>query len=224
MKNIFNIEQDNKILLLQILFVTSMILANIVGVKIVNIGPVATSVGIWLVPISFLITDILAEVKGKKFVNNLIWSTVIALIFSYLFIQLSIMATPADRFAQTNPAFVTIFNNSSRIFLASIIAFILSQFHDIWAFEYWKKKTNGKMLWLRNNLSTMVSQFIDTVLFMFIAFYHISPKFDAGFIWQLIIPYYILKIILALADTPLVYLGVKWLALKPKIEPTNEEK
>jgi len=214
MKNIFNIEENKKILLLQVIFVTSMLLANVVGVKIVNIGPVATSVGIWLVPISFLITDILAEVKGRKFVSDLIWSTVIALLFSYIFINLSIGAAPADRFAETNPAFVTIFSNSARIFLASIVAFILSQFHDIWAFEYWKKKTNGKMLWLRNNLSTMVSQFIDTILFMFIAFYHISPKFDAGFIWQLIIPYYILKIILALADTPFVYLGVKWLKKK----------
>ena len=211
MTNIFSIDQEKKLLLLQILFVTVMLLANILGTKIVNIGPVATSMGIWLVPISFLITDILAEVKGKKFVSSLIWSTVIALIFSYLFIKLSINATPADRFAENNSAFVTIFNSSARMFIASIIAFIISQFHDIWAFEFWKEKTHGKFLWLRNNLSTIVSQFIDTVIFMFIAFYHMTPKFDATFIWQLIIPYYILKIILALIDTPFVYAGVKWL-------------
>lgn len=207
----FNPDQENKILLLQIIFVTSMLLANILGIKIVNIGPVATSVGIWLVPISFLITDVLAEVKGRKAVNNLIWSTVIALIFSYLFIKLSIAMAPAERFAPDNEAYVKIFTNSSRMFMASIVAFILSQFHDIWAFEFWKEKTKGKFLWLRNNLSTIVSQFIDTVIFMFLAFYNISPKFDAEFIWQLIIPYYILKIILALVDTPFVYLGVRWL-------------
>ena len=214
MKQIFNIDQDKKVLVMQILFTTSMLLANIVGIKIINIGPIVTSVGVWLVPISFLITDILAEVKGKKFVANLIWSTVIALIFSYLFIKLSIHLAPADRFAENNEAFVNIFSSSARMFGASIIAFIFSQFHDIWAFEFWKKKTNGKMLWLRNNLSTIVSQFIDTVLFMFLAFYQMTPKFDAAFIWQLIIPYYILKIILALVDTPLVYLGVKWLKKK----------
>lgn len=211
MKNIFNPTQDKKILTLQIIFVTSMILANVIGVKIVNIGPVATSFGIWLVPIAFLITDVLAEVKGRKSVTSLIWSTVIALIFSYIFIQLSVLAAPADRFSETNSAYTTIFQGSARIFLASIAAFLLSQFHDIWAFEFWKNKTHGKFLWLRNNLSTMVSQFIDTVIFMFLAFYHIAPNFDAMFIWQLIIPYYILKIILAAIDTPLVYLGVKWL-------------
>ncbi|OGY94076.1 MAG: hypothetical protein A2406_00415 [Candidatus Komeilibacteria bacterium RIFOXYC1_FULL_37_11] len=211
MKNIFNITQDNKILFLQILFVTVMLLANILGIKIVNIGPVSTSVGIWLVPISFLITDILAEVKGKKFVSSLIWSTVLILIFSFLFIKLSIIAEPADRFSQTNGAFTTIFSSSSRIFIASIIAFILSQFHDIWAFEFWKRKTHGHWLWLRNNFSTIVSQFIDTVIFMFIAFYHMTPQFTAAFIWELIVPYYILKVILALIDTPFCYAGVKWL-------------
>jgi len=206
-----NITQDKKILALQILFTTIMLLANIIGIKIINIGPITASMGIWLVPLSFLITDILAEVKGKKYINNLIWSTIVALIFSYLFIKLSIAIPPADRFAENNDAFVTIFNNSSRMFLASIVAFGLSQFHDIWAFEFWKKKTKGKFLWLRNNLSTIVSQFIDTTIFMFLAFYKMSDKFDAAFVWSLILPYYILKIILALVDTPLVYLGVKWL-------------
>ena len=211
---ILQMEQSTKITLLQILFVTAMLLANIVGIKIINLGPLTVSMGIWLVPLSFLITDILAEIKGKQFVTKLIWSTVVALAFSYLFIKLSIIISPADRFAENNPAFITIFTSSSRMFIASIIAFLLSQFHDIWAFEFWKKKTQGRMLWLRNNLSTIVSQFIDTVLFMFIAFYQMTPKFDAGFIWQLILPYYTLKIILALLDTPLVYAGVKWLRNK----------
>lgn len=205
-----HIKQDKKILALQIVFATTMILANILGIKIINIGPITASMSIWLVPISFLITDILAEVKGKKHINSLIWSTVIALVFSYLFIRLSIAIPPADRFAD-NEAFITIMTNTSRMFMASIVAFLLSQFHDIWAFEFWKKKTHGKFLWLRNNLSTMVSQFIDTIIFMFLAFYKMTPQFDALFIFKLIWPYYILKIILALIDTPLVYLGVKWL-------------
>lgn len=206
-----NISQEKKILSLQILFATCMLLANILGVKIINVGPITASMGIWLVPISFLITDILAEVKGKKFINNLIWSTIIALIFSYLFIRLSLIVPPAERFAENNDAFVNILTSSSRMFVASIVAFGLSQFHDIWAFEFWKEKTKGRFLWLRNNLSTMVSQFIDTTIFMFLAFYHMTPQFDATFVWSLIIPYYILKIILALLDTPFVYLGVKWL-------------
>ena len=208
---------DKKILLLQILFVTSLLLANTVGIKIIQIGPVNASFGIWLFPLTFLITDVLAEVKGKKFVANLIWSTAIALIFSFIFIQISIWVEPAGRFAETNPAFVTVFKSSARIIIASLIAFVISQFHDIWAFEFWKKKTKGKHLWLRNNLSTVVSQFIDTTIFIFIAFYQMTPRFDFAFMWQLILPYYALKIILALIDTPFVYMGVKWLKGKQNV-------
>jgi hypothetical protein len=109
---------------------------------------------------------------------------------------------------------VTIFQNSSRVILASILAFVISQMHDIWAFDFWKKKTQGKYLWLRNNLSTAVSQFIDTTIFIFLAFYQITPKFDFDFMWQLILPYYAVKLILAFIDTPFVYLGVRWLKKK----------
>jgi queuosine precursor transporter len=212
-----NISQERKVTLLQVIFATSIVLANIIGIKIINVFSLNVSMGIWLVPITFLITDMLAEVKGRKFVSNLIWSTAIALIFSLLFIQLSIIVGPAERFADNNPAFMIIFKNSARMFIASIVAFIISQFHDIWAFEFWKKKTKGKHLWLRNNLSTVVSQFIDTTIFIFIAFYQMTPRFDFAFMWQLILPYYALKIILALIDTPFVYMGVKWLKGKQNV-------
>ena len=212
-----NISQERKVTLLQVIFATSIVLANIIGIKIINVFSLNVSMGIWLVPITFLITDMLAEVKGRKFVSNLIWSTAIALIFSLLFIQLSIIVGPAERFVDNNPAFMIIFKNSARMFIASIVAFIISQFHDIWAFEFWKKKTKGKHLWLRNNLSTVVSQFIDTTIFIFIAFYQMTPRFDFAFMWQLILPYYALKIILALIDTPFVYMGVKWLKGKQNV-------
>jgi len=209
-----HIPQEKKITLLQIIFVSAILLANIVGIKIINLGPLNVSMGIWLVPITFLITDILAEVKGKKFVGDLIWATGLVMLFSYLFIKISIWVEPAERFADTNPAFVTIFENSARIFLASLVAFLISQLHDVWAFEYWKNKTKGKYFWIRNNLSTIVSQFIDTSIFIFLAFYQITPKYDFAFMWTLILPYYALKVILAIVDTPFAYLGVKWLREK----------
>ena len=221
--NINNISQERKTTLLQVIFATSIIFANIVGIKIIRLGPLNVSMGIWLVPITFLITDILAEVKGKKFVSQLVWATAIAMIFSYIFIKISIWVQPAERFIDANPAFIEVFQNSARIFIASIIAFIISQLHDIWAFEYWKQKTKGKYFWLRNNLSTIVSQFIDTTIFIFIAFYHMTPKFDFTFMWSLILPYYVLKIILALLDTPFAYLGVKWLTPRPSSGPEEKK-
>jgi hypothetical protein len=94
---------------------------------------------------------------------------------------------------------------------ASLVAFAVSQLHDVWTFDFIKKKTGGKHLWLRNNVSTMVSQLIDSTIFMFVAFYGISEKFTVPFIISLIIPYWFFKIIFALLDTPLCYLLVRWL-------------
>ncbi len=205
--------QEQKIFFLQALFITALLLANILGTKITSLGPINFSVTIWLLALTFLITDILEEVKGKQVVRNLVWTTVVILFLSFLFIQWTVALDPAPRYTD-NEAFIKIFQNSSRIFLASIIAFILGQYHDIWAFDFWKKKTHGKFLWLRNNASTMVSQFIDTTIFMFLAFYLMTPKFDTFFIWSLIWPYYIFKVILSAVDTPFCYLGVKWLKEK----------
>ena len=205
--------QDQKINLLKYIFIASILLANIVGAKIMTIGSVNVSVAIWLLPLLFLITDVFEEVKGAKTVRNLVFSSAAILLFALLFIQLTVWIAPADRYVH-NEAYVTIFQNSSRVILASILAFVISQMHDIWAFDFWKKKTQGKYLWLRNNLSTAVSQFIDTTIFIFLAFYQITPKFDFDFMWQLILPYYAVKLILAFIDTPFVYLGVRWLKKK----------
>jgi len=106
-------------------------------------------------------------------------------------------------------AYTVFFSTSMRIALASVLAFYLAQMHDIWAFNFWKKKTGGKFLWLRNNLSTMVSQIVDSTVFMFVAFYN-PETFPAPLVVKLIIPYYIFKVLFALLDTPFAYLGVWW--------------
>ncbi|MDX1766374.1 MAG: queuosine precursor transporter, partial [Candidatus Saccharimonadales bacterium] len=181
---------DTKLSLLLGLFSALLVAVNFLGIKVIPLFGVSTSVGIFLVPLTFLITDIVAEVYGKqvsrKFVLSGMISLVVVLIATAVFIQLP----PHERF-ETNDQYRTIFGASLRIIFASLTAFGLSQFHDIWAFEFWKQKTQGRFLWLRNNLSTMVSQAIDTLVFMFLAFYGISPKFDAWFILQLAWPYYL---------------------------------
>ena len=191
-------------------FICSLILANTLGTKITTLFNVRVSVGILFIPILFLVTDIIAEVYGEKKAKSFVYIAIVVLLFTWIMMYISIKMPP-NAIWDNQEAFTSVFGSSLRMIIASMIAFVISQFHDIWAFMFWKKKTHGKYLWLRNNLSTITSQLIDTVIFMFIAFYKITPKFTVLFIISLIIPYWIFKVVFALVDTPFIYLGVKWL-------------
>ncbi|MGE0792807.1 MAG: queuosine precursor transporter [Candidatus Woesearchaeota archaeon] len=202
--------KDLKVDFLLAIFVMCLILANILGTKIIDLFGIRVSFGIFFVPVMFLVTDIIAEVYGKKKATSFVYIGIFVMVVSLIMIYFSIIA-PANITWGNQEAYSNIFSATLRMTFASIIAFMISQLHDVWSFDFIKKKTKDKYLWLRNNVSTIVSQFIDTTIFMFIAFYNISPKFSVGFIFSLIIPYWIFKIIFAILDTPLVYLGVWWL-------------
>jgi len=201
---------NQKTLILLGIFVAALITANLLGTKITTILGVSVSVGIFAYPITFLCTDIVADVRGKKYTKQFVKIGLIVLIMTLLLTLLSVAMPPATRY-DDNEAYRTVFGNSLRMLIASILAFVLAQYHDIWAFHFWKKKTGGKMLWFRNNISTVVSQMIDTSIFMFVAFWQMTPKFTTPFNISMIIPYWLFKVAFAFLDTPLVYLGVKWL-------------
>lgn len=207
--------QEFKKSILSAIFVAGLLSANFLGAKVTTIFGVTMSVSLFAYPLTFLMTDALAEVYGKATTKRLVYAALIAQVLVLLLTLLSVTLPPAERYLD-NEAYVTVFGGSLRVITASLIAFFFSQMHDIWAFEFWKKKTKGKYLWLRNNLSTMVSQAIDTLLFMFIAFYGITDKFTVGFILQLAVTYWLFKIVIALIDTPFVYAIVKWLKSEKK--------
>jgi uncharacterized integral membrane protein (TIGR00697 family) len=114
---------------------------------------------------------------------------------------MSIIWPPAS-FWPHQQAYETILGSSTRIIVASLIAYLLSQYHDVWAFHIWKRFTGDRFLWLRNNASTMISQLFDSVVFITIAFYGIMP------LLPLIVGQWVVKAGIALLDTPLVYLFV----------------
>lgn len=206
----FRLEKEEKVHILLGLFVMAVIIANMMGAKITSIFGISMSVGIFVFPLTFLITDIIEEVYGREKTKIFVLTAFFALLLVLLFTAFFVWLPPAERFVH-NEGYTTVFSLSLRMTIASIIAFLISQFHDIWAFNFWKQKTKGKYMWLRNNLSTLVSQFLDTTIFMFLAFYHMTPKFTAAYVFTLIIPYWLLKVFMAAADTPFCYLGVWWL-------------
>lgn len=204
------VPQEKKTNILLALFIGSLTTANLIGLKIADFTIFEASVGILAFPITFLITDIIEEVHGKKKAQEFVFLGTITLIFVLILTALAVDLPYAER-SLVKAEYDKIFGTTTRIIVASIIGFILSQAHDVWAFNFWKQRTKGRHLWLRNNLSTVVSSFLDTTIFMFIAFYGISDKFTVSYVFSLIIPYWLVKVLFALGDTPFCYLGVKWL-------------
>jgi len=215
-------ERNTKVDVLLALFVGSMIIVNTIGSKITTILGVRVSVGIMFMPLLFLITDMISEVYGRDLARRFVKISTGLLIFMFVMTFLSIQLPP-DPTYEMQSEFALIFGGSLRMTFASIISFAVSQYLDVSIFAFWKKVTKGKHLWLRNNASTASSQFIDTTIFMFIAFYQMTPDYTVPFVFSLIIPYWLFKIAFAIIDTPLCYLGVRWLRNEP-IQQKNKKK
>lgn len=185
------------------IIVMDIVLCNIQVVKTISLFGIVTTTGNILYGSIFLATDLLGEVYGKKAARQGVILGFLALLFMVVAMQITLLLQPhSSDFAQ--PHLKAIFSVLPRIVLASLLAYLVSQFHDVWAFHLWKKKTRGKWLWLRNNASTMVSQFIDSVIFVSVAFIGVFP---ISVVTQILISTYLLKLLVALLDTPVMYLG-----------------
>jgi len=187
------------------LFVTSLLMANILASKIVVIGGLILPAAIILYPLTFLFTDVASEIEGKESARTLVMTG-----FYMSIVMVAVLFTgkllPAAPFWQHQGAYEIILGSTPRIVLASMIAYLISQNHDVWAFHWLKKKTEGRYLWLRNNCSTVVSQLIDSVLFIGIAF---AGTYPMKTIAVMIASQYLVKVGIAFLDTPFCYLLVK---------------
>ena len=186
-----------------------VVLANILVTKQIMLFGLAATGGNVLYGCTFLVTDLLSEHYGKEDARKAVFIGFFAAVIYLVMSQFITAFTPsADDFV--HPSMVNLFALAPRIVAASMAAYLISQLHDIWAFHFWKKKTSGKYLWMRNNFSTWVSQLIDSCVFVTGAFLGVFP---GSVLVQIIITTYFLKIIVAIIDTPFIYLSYY---LKPK--------
>lgn len=217
-------------LLLGALFITSLVVSNLIFQKFFYWYPVdieifgsklfEISVGILPYPITFLITDLISEIYGKKRANDIVIAGIFASFFSMLIIYVA-NAVPATSWSPVQDnTFTTVFGSTAIAVFASMMAYLLAQFVDIQIYHFWKKLTKGKHLWLRNNCSTFLSQFVDTaiVLILLCSFGKIEwDKFlgllAAGFIF---------KVLIAALDTPFLYLGVYIFRKRFKLNVNDE--
>ncbi len=180
-----------------------VVISNILASKIVILGPLTVPAGILVYSATFLITDLLSEIWGKDEAHQAVWAGFYANILLVISVWIAIAWQAAPFAAEFSDKFADVLALTPRIVLGSIIAYLISQHHDVWAFNFWKERTKGRHLWLRNNASTLVSQFMDSTIFVTIAFAGILP------IIPLIIGVYIAKVAIAFIDTPFMYLILK---------------
>jgi len=192
---------DRTFIVLLSIFTGSITIASVLANKIINVFSLFVPAGILAYSITFICTDVVSEIWGKERAKNTILGGFIALVAVLILVHISLL-WPKAPFWNNEQAFESILGSTSRIIIASFIAYLISQFHDVWAFHFWKEVTSNRHLWLRNNLSTVVSQFFDSFIFITIAFYGIMP------IWPLILGQWAIKCAIAVLDTPLIYLVI----------------
>lgn len=199
-------------------FVGLLILANIVAVKLFSIGtyvmlPAAVIIYVFTYPI----IDVIVEVYGKKHAQRTVQAGLITQIFALVFISAAIALPPAPVFTGQQ-SFESILGGSFRIIIASLISYMVSQNLDVLVFNKLKSRHGQKKLWLRNNASTMLSQLVDTSLFIGIAFYGTVPTAVLG---TLILTQYFFKFLASIAITPLVYLMVGFIRRREEAGTTE---
>ena len=207
---------NNIYLILAGLFITSLVASNLIFTKIfywypfdINLMGVKLfelSVGILPYPLTFLITDLISEIYGQKKADQVVITGIFASIFSIGLIFISSQVPAIEGSPINDATFNSVFLNAPLAVLASMLTYLFAQFIDIRIYHYWKKLTKGKHLWLRNNFSTFTSQFVDTfTIVSLLIFFGILPQ-DKFLV--LIISGFIFKVIVAILDTPLLYLFV----------------
>ncbi|WP_422106048.1 queuosine precursor transporter [Winogradskyella sp.] len=203
-------------ILLGALFITSLVVSNLIFQKFFYWYPLdieifgsklfEISVGILPYPITFLITDLISEIYGKKRANDIVVVGIFASVFSLLIVYVS-SQVPATSWSYVDDSmFNTVFGNSVIAVFASMLTYLFAQFVDIQIYHFWKRLTQGKHLWLRNNFSTWFSQFVDTftIVFLLCSFGIIDWANFKG----LLISGFLFKVFVAILDTPFLYLGV----------------
>ncbi|MEM7673554.1 MAG: queuosine precursor transporter [Verrucomicrobiota bacterium] len=202
---------DNKYLILLTVFISVLSILNVISGKLSDlpIWPTVVGAGIICYWITFPITDVVSEVYGKANAQFLVWMGFLANAMVLGLSTWAVALTPHETYAHQD-AFATVLGSVPIIILASLCAYLAAQTHDVWAYHFWKRVTGGKHMWLRNNLSTISSQLIDSIIFNGIAFY-IFGSWDIHTMIGATVGYWLLKICIAIVDTPLVYLLHFWL-------------
>lgn len=225
-------------------FLCAMTMLNIIGItRFIQLGPMALAVGVLPYPLTFLCTDLISELYGRKRANFLV---TVGLFLNFFILGTMWLGQAMPAAAAQPPwqliqlaegvalpngtvvegqveMFSLMYATTSGAVFASMMAYIAAQYCDVYMFHFWKRLTDGKHLWLRNNGSTLISQGVDSLMVISVTFgaTFISGGITLAGMLVLMGSNYLFKMMCALADTPFFYLGVHY--LKGYLDLTDEE-
>lgn len=202
----FQSKKDTVYVVLAGIFITNAVVAELIGGKLIDVGPAVMSIGILPWPIVFITTDLINEYFGEKGVRKLsfITAALIAYTFFILFFAMKIPSTGIS--SVSTDQFNAVFGQSQLIIVGSITAFLISQLIDVSIFHFVKRRTGNKMIWLRSTGSTVISQLFDSFIVLGIAFWLPGIMDTKTFIISALTGYTV-KLIIAVGMTPFIYLG-----------------
>ncbi|MCA8974253.1 MAG: queuosine precursor transporter [Planctomycetes bacterium] len=203
---------DFGFLLLASVFLASLVVCNLIANKFLTVDlgfkVFVLSAGSLPYPITFLATDLLSEIYGKRRATQVVWAGFAGSLFTLGALWLGAQFDAIDGSPVSSATYHAAFGTAPRVIAASMTAYLIAQFIDVRMFHFWKDLTDGRHLWLRNNASTIVSQLLDSLLVVVVLFY--GNKTVDEMTWM-IVDLWLFKSLIALADTPLFYYGAWWL-------------
>ena len=206
--------------------VISLLLANLQGPKLTEIFGLQTSMGVILYSSIYFATDLLSERYGKAEATRAVMIGFTVIVIIIVMISMSLFYLPATdpetaSLAQSmHAATATLFSFTPRFVLGSLLAYLISQRFDVWMFHKIKNKTQGRHLWLRNNVSTICSQALDTVIYGIVVWWGVV---DFETAMQLALAKYFFKVLIAIIDTPFIYIAREWDVADKDWVATKEE-
>jgi uncharacterized integral membrane protein (TIGR00697 family) len=216
----FKNRKDLVFVILAGIFITNAVTAELIGGKLIQIGPFVMSIGILPWPIVFLTTDLINDYFGKEGVKKLSYITAALIAYAFIVLFFAITIPAANGISPvTDEQFQAVFGQSMWIIVGSITAFLISQLIDVYIFSYFKKRTGNKKIWLRATGSTVISQLFDSFIVLGIAFW-LPGKINTETYISSGLTGYTFKLGTAILLTPLIYLGHYWIRKYLKEEKT----
>lgn len=207
----FKSKKELVFIILAGIFITNAVTAELIGGKLIQIGPFVMSIGILPWPVVFLTTDLINDYFGKEGVKKLSYITAALIAYSFILLFLAMTIPAATGISPVDDEqFKAVFGQSMWIIVGSIIAFLFSQLIDVYVFSYFKKKTGNKKIWLRATGSTVVSQLFDSFIVLGIAFW-LPGKINTETFVSSALTGYTFKLGTAVLLTPIIYLGHYWI-------------